>query len=123
RKSDKVEEYEAIKNFNDAKTTENCVLIFEGDYGGQIYLTCPMKYVQCNEQILKQLLNDIDKLQWDDEEGCRMYYEIHKIGDDIIGGMSGGHVNDHLWIHDEINTEIKQQIQDVIDGKKEKIYI
>ncbi|CAF0940381.1 unnamed protein product, partial [Didymodactylos carnosus] len=76
------EEYEAIKNFNDAKTTENCVLIFEGDYGGQIYLTCPMKYVQCNEQILKQLLNDIDKLQWDDEQGCRMYYEIHKIGDD-----------------------------------------
>ena len=113
--------YQAIKTFDEAKTTAKCVVIFEGDHGGQIYLTCPMQYVKCNEKTLKQLLKDIDRLEWDDESGRGMFYEIHEIGDPIPGGMNGGTVDDHVWIHNDIKTEIKQQIRDVIDGKRDKI--
>jgi hypothetical protein len=55
------EEYGAIKSFSEAKKIPNAYVVFEGDYGGQIYLTCPMSKINCNEKILKQLFSDIGR--------------------------------------------------------------
>ena len=38
---------------------QDFAVIFEGDFGGQIYLTCPALEIKCNENPLHQLLLDI----------------------------------------------------------------
>ena len=81
---------EFIRNFQLAKKTNNSFVIMEGDWGGQIYLVCPMSMVECDESVLKSLLMDLDKIAWDDAEGIGIYYEIHKVGEVIGGGMGGG---------------------------------
>lgn len=48
--------YNPITNFEQAKKEKNAVLIFEGDYGGIIYLTCPIRLINCNEETLYYLL-------------------------------------------------------------------
>jgi len=40
------------------------MVIFEGDYGGQIYATCPASLVRCSEETLQGLLRDLDTVGW-----------------------------------------------------------
>ena len=42
----------SFKSYSDletAKSDPNTYVVMEGDWGGQIYLTCPVKYVICEE--------------------------------------------------------------------------
>lgn len=109
--------YQDLKNLTEAKKHIDSVMIFEGDYGGIIYLTCPIRFVKCNEEELNQLLEFIDRNYWNDLDGARIYYELIEDNQGVAGGMNGGEVINGIWIHPEI---IKLGIENII---KEKILI
>src|SRR5215471_3223325 len=90
--------YTALTTFVAAREHPGSVVIFEGDYGGTIYLTIPFDQVACGEAALKQLLLDIDGMCWSDTRGARVVYEVVPIGAGIAGGMGGGQVVDGLCL-------------------------
>lgn len=113
-----------IESFELAKVTENAYVIMEGDWGGQIYLICPMKLIQCSEFTLTNLLDDLDNTAWEcnEGEGKGIYYEIRIPGEIVGGGMGGGEVTDQLWLHKEFtDLGLFKAIEKVITGKTEKI--
>jgi hypothetical protein len=112
-----------IRNYDEAKKTENAVMSMDGDSGGQIYVVAPMKYVKCSESVLKQLLNDLDLIAWEhDEVDALIFYEVAEIGGIIGGGMGGGKIIDGIWVHDEfVEKGYKEQIIEIISGKKERL--
>jgi hypothetical protein len=115
-------EYEPIEGFEGALNTQDAVLIMEGDWGGQIYLTCPMKLVHCSEGALENLLTDLDDIAWHCNEGLGtgIYYEVRKPGEWISGGLGGGYVSDTLWVYPEFDDR-ENEIKDVIEGRSERI--
>lgn len=48
--SDKFKSYGDLET---AKSDPNAYVVMEGDWGGQIYLTCPVNYIVCDEALLK----------------------------------------------------------------------
>ena len=57
----------SFKSYSDletAKSDSNTYVVMEGDWGGQIYLTCPVKYIVCDEALLKKLLIKLDQICW-----------------------------------------------------------
>lgn len=117
-------EYTPIKSFEQAKTIKNACVIFEGDYGGQIYLTCPMKYVQCSESTLHKLWKSIDKIEWDSNDIYQqgIFYEVISVGQGVAGGMGGGRVVDGLWIHKRLeNAGLREKIADIIANKRKNL--
>ena len=109
-----------FESYDEAKKAPDGTVVLEGDYwGGQVYLTCPMKYVQCSEKTLRNLLREIDSFEWDcnGEEGFAITYLKSKPGDYIDGGMGGGAVEDGLWIHEDIADDKKELIRKVINGE------
>lgn len=111
-----------MEGFDKAKNTPNTYVVMEGDWGGQIYLSCPMDLVKCSEESLITLLKDLDSIAWEcnEGEGKGLYYEIHRLGDGIGGGMGGGEVKEGLWIHNEfmklnLFNDIEQVILGIID--------
>jgi len=112
-----------LGNFNLAKETPNAYVIMEGDWGGQIYLVCPIKMIKCDEEQLKKLLLDLDSIAWPGNDGgYGIYYEKHNPGDIIAGGMGGGIATETLWVHDEFKEKkLKEQIFEVISGERKEI--
>jgi hypothetical protein len=106
----------------EAKKINSSYLVMEGDYGGQIYLVCPVKLIRADSDTLKRLLIDIDKHGWNDEHGRGMFFEVFIIGDIVAGGMGGGFAENELWVHEGIQS-IKNEISKVIYGKKLKIHV
>lgn len=94
--------YTSLKSLQEAKKYKDAYLIMEGDYGGQIYLSCPVKIIECQESIIVHLLRDIDNGVWNNPDGARIYFERKKIGEVIEGGMGGGLIEKEIWIHDKL---------------------
>jgi hypothetical protein len=118
------ETYAALTTFVAAREHPGSVVIFEGDYGGTIYLTIPVGKVACGEAALKQLLFDIDAMCWSDARGARVVYEVVPVGAGIAGGMGGGLVVDGLWLHPRVGAlGMREHIQQVLDGQREQIDI
>lgn len=113
-------EYVSIKNLEEAKKVKNSYLVMEGDDGGQIYITCPVELVKCEEKQLRELLESLDDLVWQDLSMTGLYYEIHEPDSIVSGGSGGGKAGDDLWIHSEFDN-IKNKIKEVINGKRKKI--
>jgi len=114
-------ETEYTFSYREAKESPSGVLIMEGDYGGQIYLTCPMKYVQCGPEAIKQLILELDSMAWacNEGDGAEISYMTHWDGSDgesVGGGMGGGFVVDGLWVHGEF-SKLKDSIWQVLQGK------
>jgi len=103
-----------------AKANPDAVVIMEGDYGGQIYLTCPVRLVRCTQAVLEQLLNDIDDYRWCDPSGAGLYFELGRTGTRVAGGMGGGAIIDGVWLH-ELLKHLRPQVEAVIDGRLDKI--
>jgi len=70
--------YMALETFAAARGRPGSVVIFEGDYGGTIYLTIPVREVACDEAALEQLLIDIDAMCWSDSRGARMVMRLSR---------------------------------------------
>jgi hypothetical protein len=115
-------EYKPLEDFKAGKNCDKSYIVFEGDHGGQIYLTCPMKYVKCSPDTLAMLLSDIDTLHWNEMDGSGLYYEEFEVDSGVCGGMGGGVAIDGLWVHDELLEEgLYERIADVIIGKSPKL--
>lgn len=117
-------DFNAINGFELAKTIENACVIFEGDWGGQIYLTCPMKYIHCTESVLLALLESIDRIEWgcNKGDGRGVFFEIIPAGQGVAGGMGGGAVIDGLWLHQRLSDAgMAEKIASVIAGESDTI--
>ncbi len=56
--------YYPLRSLAEAQAAHDGMVIFEGDYGGQIYATCPASLVRCSEETLQGLLRDLDTVGW-----------------------------------------------------------
>jgi hypothetical protein len=53
-------EFRHCKTLSEARTISDAVAIMEGDYGGQIYFTCPVRHISCDADTLARLLTDLE---------------------------------------------------------------
>jgi hypothetical protein len=104
--------------FQEAKASPNVYVIMEGDYRGQCYLTAPMRIVLCRESELQQLVQDIDKIYWNEIEGTRLSYARHEPGDLIDSGMDGGSIQEDLWMHKDLaDLDLEGKVRRVLEGR------
>ncbi|MBT5338592.1 hypothetical protein HN858_04640 [Candidatus Falkowbacteria bacterium] len=104
-------------------------LVMEGDWGGQIYLSVPIRYVgeDVGEQQLQYLLSRIDRQAWSVNEGDgRSLYLRHtnKAESGVSGGMGGGLLFDGLWLYGEfgpMTVEVIRQALQLAEGTAVKI--
>ncbi len=112
--------YKAFVSLDDARLHPDAAAIMEGDYGGQIYFTCPVRRVLCSETVLQRLLEGLNSLAWGDGEG--LYYEVLPIMSGVWGGMGGGAVIDGVWIHDEFELAgLRDEVEAVVAGRQERL--
>ena len=109
-------------SFQEAKASSNVYVIMEGEYRGQCYLTAPMRIVHCSEVDLQQLLQDLDKIFWDEKEGTQLTYAPHELGDLIDSGRNGGWIQQDLWIHkDLVDLDLESKVRKVLEGNATRI--
>ena len=124
-------EYRHCRTLDEARQIADAVIVMEGDDGGQVYLTCPVRHIRCEETALRQLLEDVDALGWGDMSGAGMFYEILPVGSGVAGGMHGGVVVDGLWLHPWFDApnlpptlsrqQLLAEIQAVTSGQRDRI--
>ena len=114
------EEHVAHRSLAEAKVDPNGVVVFEGDYGGQIYLVARANFVCCTEPQLETLLSELDALGWADAEGTRVYFESLPVGAGVAGGMGGSVVPTDVWLHSELKSH-EAAVRDVLLGKRASI--
>lgn len=67
-----------IKNVSEINNFNDLYLILEGDWGGQIYLTLPLKLVKIDKRQIIDILFYLDNLAWpfNENQGCQFYIEL-----------------------------------------------
>jgi hypothetical protein len=108
-------EYRHSKTLSEARNMESAIAVMEGDYGGQIYFTCPVRRIYCDADTLVQLLAELDALGWNDPEGAGLFFEVAALGSSITGGMGGGAVRDGVWLHPELEPH-RASVEAVVAG-------
>jgi len=113
-----------LSNLSDAQSDSDGVVIFEGDMGGQIYLTAHASLVRCSEQVLRDLLVAIDEgpFGFNDADSTSMSFASCEYNPDgpvhMVGGMGGGIINGGIWIHEDL-APIADAITAVLEGREE----
>lgn len=113
-------EYRALRDLEEARRTPDAVLLFEGDDGGQVYLTCPAGLVSASEEELAGLLEAIDLAAWpgNDADSRRVCYEVVPPGQAIAGGMGGGQTLDGVWLHPRLEESgWRLRVEGVLFGR------
>lgn len=112
--------YHAFTSLEEAWRNADAAVVMEGDDGGQIYLTCPVACLRCNHDTLTALLEDLNSLAWGDGEG--LYYEVLPPGSAVGGGMGGGLVLDHVWLHQDFQEMwLRAEVEQVIAGMRPRL--
>jgi hypothetical protein len=115
-------DYAALESFDLARAHADAIVIMEGDEGGTIYLTVPIRKVSCGEVALNHLLSDIDAMCWAQLGTAQVFYEVLPIGGGVAGGMGGGRVGDGLWLHPKLERlSVRKEIEEVLQGQRERI--
>jgi hypothetical protein len=114
-------QYRTFRSLDEAKSSPHSIAVFEGDYGGQIYVIARVSVVSCSEQVLISLLSELDRLEWKDPQGTGLYFEEAEIGQPIPGGMGGGIVTEGVWIHPRLQ-QYSSKVEDVLTGKRLSIF-
>jgi hypothetical protein len=114
--------YVSFDGLEEARRHKDATAIMQGDYGGSIYLTCPVSLIACSEATLTQLLSDVDSAYWDDPDGARVYFEPRPVGSGVAGGTGGGQVMPSLWLHTDLEAlNLRQEIEEVLSGRRERV--
>ena len=114
--------YAAFENLVATRAHPHAALVFEGDYGGMIYLTVPARLISCGEDTLEQLLADIDDVCWGDSGGAGLYFEALPVGSSVAGGMGGGRVVEGVWLHANLEALLlRAEIGAVLAGRSFRI--
>ncbi len=115
--------YYPLRSLEDAKSVSDGVVIFEGDWGGQIYLVCPAFAVMCPEHWLEVLLHDFNEIAWPGNDGgARIFYERLAIGSGVSGGMGGGRVTAAVWVHRRfVEIGLEPEIREVVGGQRDRV--
>jgi hypothetical protein len=93
--------YVAYRTLDEARAANGSV-IFEGDDGGQIYVTCPAVLVRCDAATLDRMLVVIDRACWPCNPPGRAAVRYEATRGGVRGGMGGGFVGDGVWIHEAV---------------------
>ena len=113
--------YKTFPSLLEAKKSPDSIVVFEGDYGGQIYVVARASVVSCSEQVLVSLLSELDSLKWKDPQGTGLYFEEAEIGQPIPGGMGGGIVTDGIWVHPRLEIH-SSKVKDVLTGNRSSLF-
>lgn len=117
-------EYRSVPSLDQARKSHDFAVVLEGDDGGQIYASCPVDLVVCDEPTLRELLCDVDAIQWDEPGGCGLYFELAPSGTHLAGGMGGGEVIRGVWCHEEIHAiKMDKALADVLTGRSNRLVI
>src|SRR5437868_12062175 len=123
------EHYVAFRTLDEARQQPHAAIIMTGDYGGQVYLTCPISKVRCSEEALGHLLN---ALAWmDRRNGEQLTYEVAPVDAGISSGQGGGRVIDGVWLHPWFQgsnlppgltrVQLLQEVEEVVAGARANI--
>jgi len=120
-------EYLPLKSLEEAKQHDDAIVVLEGDYGGIIYATCPVKHLKENitSQEISDLCKALERKYWGygtskvpdcipQEGGWDVNYQRLAVGRGVWGGMGGGKVEDGLWIHSKLSDELVQRIRQIL---------
>jgi len=112
----------SYRTLEEARGAGAAIVIIEGDYGGQIYLTAPIQYVGCTEARLPRLAKELELLCWRAGRGERVVFEPGLPGRRVAGGMGGGLVIDGVWVHEEIRQlGLADVVTEVLAGKRDDL--
>jgi hypothetical protein len=114
-------EYHALASLAEARALSDAVAIFEGDFGGQIYVVAPIHCVQCEQQSLNRLLAELDALEWNEPAGASVFFERRAAGAGVAGGMGGGVVLQTVWVHERLKQHHSAVVA-VLAGKSNTIH-
>ena len=110
--------YRPLHDLGEARNYDDAYAVFEGDFGGHIFLTSPVRSIHCGEGTLLSLLGFLDRIAWGDQpEGRAIFYERRETGQGIRGGMGGGRATDDVWLHPEfLSLGLLDDIRSVLAG-------
>jgi hypothetical protein len=96
--------YRSFRTLAEARDAPVAAVIVEGDYGGQIFATCPASLVACTEERVRRLAEELEtRVNATTYAGsAQVLFEPIPIGGGVAGGMGGGGVIDGVWVHEEI---------------------
>lgn len=104
--------YKPLRTLEEARGMEHGSVVIEGDWGGTIYLSCPVKYVHATQEEIEALAEWLERQFWDcnfdasGEGGQGVYYKDAPPGSGLMGGMGGGAHLDGLWVHPDLLGEV-----------------
>jgi hypothetical protein len=112
--------FHPIESLDSARTEPNAYVIMEGDWGGQIYLTAPVRLLRCDVAELELILQELDAHAWscNGGEGCGFFFEERESFEGVSGGMGGGATLRDLWIHPElVEAGFEPRVRKVLFGE------
>ena len=118
------EEYYAFPSLEEAQRDDDGIAILEGGDASQIYVVAPAAMVKCSGENLSRLLYELEALAWSgkDPDEARIFYERHRVGDSVPGGVSGGRVTTDIWVHPQFERfGMSDQIKAVVSGASEHL--
>lgn len=114
------DEYLAFRSLSEAQAAPEGVVVFEGDYGGQIYAVARAQFVRCTEAQLQQLLSELDAMSWSDPDGASVFFEALPVGAIVAGGMDGGVVAPEVWVHERLRSW-EPAVRAVLQGERASV--
>lgn len=109
-------EYKPIENMEEARNTPNAIVVLDGDYGGQVYATCPVKYLNSSitHSQLEAICKQLSAWEWEQDDDWQVSYQIKEVGRGVWGGMGGGLVEDGLWMHPKLSEQSIELLRPVV---------
>lgn len=108
-----------LGGLDDARANTMGAAILEGDWGGQIFATCPARLVECSHDALMRLTLDLDSVLWGEPDGASVRYEVRSVGSPVPGGMGGGEIVEGVWVHEEVRRRgLAKAVRDIILNRR-----
>ena len=108
-----------LGSLEEARTNTMGAAVLEGDWGGQIFATCPARLVECDHDALLRVTLDLDSVLWGEPDGASVRYEVRAVGSSVPGGMGGGELVEGVWVHEEVRRRgLGKAVRDIILNRR-----